>query len=478
MRNILFAILAAFTVSSICISCSDSEKEHKFVEISELDFGEGTYRPNPFEFLNNIPPFSWMGMPDSVKKATELEISFNEDAIRSHSSGQLAFVDNNGNMVNGLTIGESFSEQLNVDAKTENVIIPVSFTVNPAVGDSSLNGCVVVLGNDLDQVNEAKLSSKPTPIASWSLKHKTGINWLRWAVLILVIALILAIVALFLFGLFKLGVFICVSLSSAIESLSTVSLPHLKFNTQRNNNKFQKKDNKKDDKKKEDEDDLIKKLLLLEKRLYGEMKICDKYDTLEKMRMIIDDLYISDLDTYNKAKQILRANTWEALEKAWELWHPTPKKNVEWSADGRSCTLKSSHSLYEECKRLNFLRCCYDDHGSPDFGDVTFPGSIVNISDLYDILSSDNIEKRGGSSKSLQEIAQERMAKQLQNTINKWAKQNNCTPDFYKWRDTLNLVPHEDTNCRTMRLVYRDAHSAFKHRGGVANAVNIKNRFS
>jgi hypothetical protein len=28
-----------------------------------------------------------------------------------------------------------------------------------------------------------------------------------------------------------------------------------------------------------------------------------------------------------------------------------------------------------------------------------------------------------------------------------------------------------------MRLVYRPAHQAFKHRGGVANAINIKRHF-
>ncbi|MDE6380850.1 MAG: hypothetical protein K2L11_10280 [Muribaculaceae bacterium] len=29
-----------------------------------------------------------------------------------------------------------------------------------------------------------------------------------------------------------------------------------------------------------------------------------------------------------------------------------------------------------------------------------------------------------------------------------------------------------------MRLVYRPAHLAFKHRGGVANAINIKTHFN
>ena len=89
-----------------------------------------------------------------------------------------------------------------------------------------------------------------------------------------------------------------------------------------------------------------------------------------------------------------------------------------------------------------------------------------------------NIQKRGGSPNSLQEIAQDRMIPTLKPSIEAWAKSNGRESDFWQWRDSLNLVPHEDTDCRTMRLVYRPAHTAFKHRGGVANALNIKSHFS
>ena len=108
---------------------------------------------------------------------------------------------------------------------------------------------------------------------------------------------------------------------------------------------------------------------------------------------------------------------------------------------------------------------------------MTFPGSIVDISDLYDNLSADNIQKRVGSRYSLQEIAQNRMIPALKPAIEAWAKANGREPDFWLWRDSHDLVPHEDTDCRTMRLVYRPAHTAFKHRGGIANALNIKSHF-
>jgi len=219
-------------------------------------------------------------------------------------------------------------------------------------------------------------------------------------------------------------------------------------------------------------------LLELEKKLYSNLKVCEKYGILERMRVSIDNLYNNDTSAYDEVKEALNPNTWDALEEAWKRWDPVPKKDVEWTGPGDMvCILKPSHSLFDECIKLNFTRCEYDEHGSPDFSAVTFPHSIVDISDLYDTLSSDNIQKRGGSRYSLQELAQERMATRLKSEIEAWATKNGCDADFYKWRDANDLVPHEDTDCRTMRLVSRDAHTAFKHRGGVANSINIRNHF-
>ncbi len=215
-----------------------------------------------------------------------------------------------------------------------------------------------------------------------------------------------------------------------------------------------------------------------ESKLYSNRPVAEKYAILEAMRIELDRLYREDRPTYDKCRAALKQNTWDALEENWKLWDPAPKSNVVWEGKNDcTCRLLPSNQYYAECAERGFTVCEYDLHGSPNFDVVTFPGSVVDISDLYDKLSCDNIQKRGGGGNSFQEIAQERMARNLEKTINAWAKANHQTPDFYKWRDALNLVPHEDTNCRTMRLVYRPAHLAFKHRGGVANAINIKGHF-
>lgn len=220
------------------------------------------------------------------------------------------------------------------------------------------------------------------------------------------------------------------------------------------------------------------KILDWEKKLYSPGKVTDKYEILEKIRIELDKLYRVDRTKYEELKNILKPHTWEALEDNWTLWNPVPKSHADWIGPGEmTCRLNPSHPNYRECAEQGFTECTYDEHGSPDFSDVTFPGSVVDISDLYDSLSSDNIQKRGGSAKSLQEIAQMRMVPNLKSAIRKWAKETGNTEDFWEWRNALNLVPHEDTNCRTMRLVYRPVHIAFKHRGGVANAINIKNHF-
>lgn len=226
----------------------------------------------------------------------------------------------------------------------------------------------------------------------------------------------------------------------------------------------------------------MENILNWERSLYGKMSVADKYDVLERMRLELDRLYRDDRETYERCRQQLRSNTWDALEDAWKLWDPTPKRNAVWSGPGdRTCSLKPSSPYYADCADRGFLRCVYDEHGSPDFGPVTFPDSVVNISDLYDSLSVENIQKRGGSSNSLQEIAQRRMAERLEKVIREWAARKHIEYDaytcFYQWRDENNLVPHEDTDCRTMRLVYRPAHKAFPHRGGIANAINIKRHY-
>lgn len=251
MRNIYCVLLVLFAMSGICSSCSSSDEKHEYTELEDnLNFGKGTYRPNPFKFLDSIPPFLWMGMPDSVKKEMELQVSFNEDAIRSHSSAQLAFADANGDIVDGIIVGKLGTDYMTFNADSSMVTIPVTYIVNPTIGDSILYGSVVVLGNELDQVNDATLSSTFTPVASWQLAHKIGINWWRWIILILIVILtlyLIYIIACLIYG----------AIVAGMEALSGLSTPPLKvsFKKGTHNGKHSKHRNKKQKKGDDRQDD-------------------------------------------------------------------------------------------------------------------------------------------------------------------------------------------------------------------------------
>lgn len=240
MKNILYILLTVFALIGLCCSCGSSDDKQEYTELGDkLDFGKGVYRPNPFQFLDSIPPFSWMGMPDSVKKTTELVISFNEDAIRSKSTAQLAFVDMNGNRIDGVTIGKADGSILSIKADTVQTIIPVTITVNPNIGDSILQGSLLILGNDLDEANGTALGTTMTPVAIWSLGHKTGINWWRWILLIIIVGVALYII-------FVIGCLIYGAVSVGIEALSNLSFPSLTFNIKPSRKKRGRKNKKLD----------------------------------------------------------------------------------------------------------------------------------------------------------------------------------------------------------------------------------------
>lgn len=230
--NILFLISGLFCICS-CSNGEDTPLEYE--EFHTLDLGEGTYRPNPFPFLDNLPPFSWMGMPDSVKLKTTLQIGFNEDAIRSNSTAKLAFLDNNGNIVEGLTYDGHDYPYVEIDASDlgydQVAIVPIEITVDPSLGNRELNGSIAVFDADVDVVNQQTLTSSPQAVASWSLTQHIGINWLRWLLLIIIIILIIYLICWLIKGL----ILVLGTLIASTSRIVTVS-------TVRNNKKFENMD--------------------------------------------------------------------------------------------------------------------------------------------------------------------------------------------------------------------------------------------
>lgn len=462
MNKLILTIFTAVILSFVCVSCSHSEKEDKYAELTELDFGEGTYRPNPFNFLDGIPPFLWMGMPDTVKKVTKLEITFNEDAIRSHSSAQLGLVDKNGNIVKGVTFGEDAVGNITLPVDTGKVILPVSIRVNPAIGDSVLTGSVVVIGNDLDQVNEVKLASMSTPVASWTISQKIGVNWLRWIILILTVILILAAIALIIYLLFKLGIIVSGAVSSAFESHSLITTARFKLNNDRQGNRTTKKDEKK--KKKQENKDRNPFIVNCESILLSPMtSLTDKATTLERL-FIFWDYDLPDDDKDFEAKELDR-RILSAMDELWDKYYKYTKKRMSWSGaeldsmlvpdpgttpPNKNYSNMDNLTWGEIMNKYNYKGLVYH-RGKPDFSNLAV--HKIKIYDFDKFVDSGQNSERG----PLQEEAFRILAKRLNKTVDQ----------VREYKEINRLVWHEDTDCMTLYLVPQEIHNNLNHFGGI-----------
>jgi hypothetical protein len=485
MKRTLILLLLAVSA----ISCSRKETS----DTNGFDFGKGKYE-EPFRgILKGKPeilvkslryiPFKWLA-PDTVYLHKSFIIEFNEDAVRSGSQATITFVDDDYKHIGTHTFyanGQALTDNgFTVIADSLEKVVHVSCKIDPSVREK-VSGKILLKTEELDLVNSTAIQQQVTDLCGWTMEQEYNRPWIIWFLWLLTALLACIIAAVILF-------FVCKWLFAFIKLLgnrseshdcpeefsnSSYPLPN-KIKTTNVSNVMNTKN----------QQTIIKTILLLEKHLYSSAGIADKYDTLEKIRMILDQLYEVDQKKYQTCQQKLRKNTWDALENAWKLWDPTPNDglNGEWSGiNNMTYTLKELNPYYPRCKSKDFIKCTYDLHGSPDFDKVTIRDSVVNIEDLYETLTIEALTKRGGGPNSLQELAQQRMSVKLEPIIKQWARDKGVTYDpydsFYKWRDENDLVPHEDTNCRTMRLVYRPAHKAFTHRGGIANAKNIKEHF-
>ena len=480
------------------------QRLEKNVNFGEVSFKEplvwifkkyGIFRKS-LEYL----PYSWT-VPDTTAISSSIRLTPNKDAVRSGASVKLVLKDQNGRR---LTQEDGFFCSCG-EISDGVTLFNLYYKVIPARRDITYKGGIFAETVAVDAIDDHSINSDCEKIADWQMSQVIKPNiwaWLLWGLsLILIIALIVLIIRLS----FKMLIPPFTRLAVLLERLwaAIIALfPPIRLSGKPNKSSLAVA--KKQDIENNDEMDginCIKEALNLEKKLYQSHSIVEKYDCLESLRLLIDSYYaegrdgqhfwhkcescnftLSDYCRYDKCKSSLNSNTWDALEEARKP--VLPKTNGVWNKDNDTFELSEENTYYSECKAKNFIRCRYDRHGSPDFDAVTHKNSIVEISDLYERYTIEQLDDRGKGKKSLQYVAQtERMAPKLSTEIREWWKLNRGDAEFiledafWEWRDALNLVPHEDTNCRTMRLVYRPAHKAFKHRGGISNAINIKKHF-
>lgn len=505
MKKITLIILC---ITSLLMSCDTK------TELTSIDFGSAEFE-EPFRGILASHP-AWLVATlewpilrslksDTIVLSKSVELGFNEDAVRSNSSVNIVFGNKNDNRKSDTYQFFCNDELVGVDgyrvqATTEPQQLSLKVKIHPSIGDSTEMGYLSIYGSEIDEVNSMPLTEEGWQrIAQWSFTQELGLPWLIWLIwlLLLLIAVAVAVVVVYL-----LIQYVIIPLGGCLSSISlpTISMPDIGCPTinirkrQKNYPKQKRKvdtkeqqQNKKQEKEQQVDDELhqyIQEALRLESILHDiTCGITDKNDILEQLRKHLAKTFYTDRELNERCYHALQGNTQKALDKLNSFAGKTPSNGIWVGERGQSLFKLSQLSIhYATCNKIGFIACQYNSF-EPDFSSITWPHSVVDISDLYAEYTCAQLKKRGGSRDSFQYKAQMRMAEQLDAELRKWWQQNrgneayNQHDAFWAWRDTNDLVPHEDANCRTMRLVDRSAHKAFTHAGGVSHAYIIKTYF-
>lgn len=501
MKKITLIILCI--VSCLLVSCDTKS------ELTSIDFGSAEFE-EPFRGLLASHP-SWLVATldwpilrslksDTIVLSKSVKLEFNEDAVRSNSSAYIVFGNKNGNrehhayqfFCNDELVG---ADGYRVQATTEPQELSIKVKIHPAIGDSTELGYLSIYGNEIDEVNSIALTEEGWQrIAQWSFTQEIGLPWLIWLIWLLLLLIAVAIIVLVIYLLIQ---YVIIPLGAFLSnvSLPTISMPTFAWPTlnvrrkQKSSHKQKRKvdtteQKQNNEQENEELDPYIQEALRFESMLRStEYGIASKNDILEQLREHLAKTFYTDRELNERCYQTLQVNTQKALDKVNSFAGKTPRNGVWIGERGQSLFKLSQLSIhYATCSKIGFIACQYNSF-EPDFSSITWSNSVVEISDLYAKFTCVQLKKRGGSKESFQYVAQMRMAEQLDAELRKWWQQNrgnesyNQHDAFWAWRDANDLVPHEDANCRTMRLIDRSAHKAFTHAGGVAHANIIKTYF-
>ncbi len=500
MKKITLIILC---ITSLLMSCDTK------TELTSIDFGSAEFE-EPFRGILASHP-AWLVATlewpilrslksDTIVLSKSVELGFNEDAVRSNSSVNIVFGNKNDNrksdtyqfFCNDELVG---ADGYRVQATTEPQELSIKVKIHPAIGDSTELGYLSIYGNEIDEVNSIALTEEGWQrIAQWSFTQEIGLPWLIWLIWLLLLLIAVAIIVLVIYLLIQyviipLGAFLS-NVSLPTISMPTFAWPTLNFRRKQKSSHKQKRkvdtteQKQNNEQENEELDPYIQEALRLESMLRStEYGIASKNDILEQLREHLAKTFYTDRELNERCYQALQQNTQKALDKFNSFVGETPK-NGTWTGErGQSLFKLSQLNIhYAKCKSLGFIACKYTSF-EPDFTPVTWPKSVVDISDLYAIYSCAELEKRGGTKSSFQYKAQMRIAKRIDPELREWWKKNRKQEEydqeaaFWAWRNANDLLPHEDANCRTLRLVKRSAHMAFTHAGGIAHAKVIKDYF-
>lgn len=460
MKNGIIKFFSILLCVSVIVSCSKKEPDGKpSEETAMVDFGEGVYRPNPFKFLDNVPPFSWLGMPDSVVGQSEITISFNEDAVRSKSSGTIFLADASGNRIERIQIGDKGQSEIDFVASDKEVTIPVTFRVNPEVGDSLLTGSIMVIADKLDVVNDTEVMSYATPVAGWQLKHQIGINWWRWVYLILILLIGVGLIAFVVYLLWK--------AVAILAAQRYVTKPRRSTAKRRQQKRKEKAPRHKLHRYLRERQDIL---------MSHEKTVSEKATALTEMCQYV---YYVLTDPIRSEQFSLMVDNVSAMIVSLNKNFDLPTNNGQWSGrDGESMWIpddsftpgnrggysNKDHLPWYKIKRKYGYRGTPFQKGVPDFSNVS--KYAVELPNFADYIHVDDSRERS----KLHDAAYRRLGKKLGLPIS----EKKHLKDYNLLRDPNAYTWHELTDCRTLILVPYEVHGNINHIGGIAVLIQLR----
>lgn len=193
MRKLLILLAIALGFMLSVVSCSKTEEQLPLFNFGSSIYDEpfvGLLKSKPSLLTKSIqyPPFSWV-TSDTICLEKTLEITFNEECVRSKSEAIIQFKDSLYKPINGVRIycnGE-IAENGDFTIVADSLVkaLSIKCMISPSVGDSIIHGIILIQGKELDVVNGETLQQDNNVIANWECEQEIGwpvLLWLLWLV--------------------------------------------------------------------------------------------------------------------------------------------------------------------------------------------------------------------------------------------------------------------------------------------------------
>lgn len=262
-------LLALLYICCTLFSCAKVDIEEP---LSLFDFGKGKFNEPFVGVLKSRPsilvksldwfPFKYM-TSDTVYYGKSLDIVSNEECLRSKSKATIMFVDSLFRPIDGVEL--YYNGQLapngkfTVTSDAAEKTITLGVKVLPRLGNSVVEGKIVVDGQELDIVNDVPLQQSNITIADWNSEQVIGwplLLWLSWGIVALLIVILILLV---LYLVFKvLGMIVNIlkyPFSARSKPKVKNATKQMKENVSYNEDKQNRSRKEEEEKRKEDDDD-------------------------------------------------------------------------------------------------------------------------------------------------------------------------------------------------------------------------------